>query len=40
VEIDVTAFSMLMHGIDAKEIRKQRRYIPAPIKEVKVGASV
>jgi transposase len=40
VEIDATAFAMLMHGVDAKEVRKQKRYIPARIKEVKVGASV
>ena len=40
VEIDPTAFAMLMHGVDAKEIRKQRRYTPTPIKEVKMEASV
>jgi transposase len=40
VEIDATAFMMLMHGIDAKEVRKQRRYIPAPIREEKALVSV
>ena len=40
VEIDATAFMMLMHGIDAREVRKQRRYTPAPIKEVKELVSV
>lgn len=40
VEIDATAFMMLMHGIDAKEVKRQRRYTPAPIKEVKELGSV